>query len=123
MAPRPSAARSSLAAVRTILLEGPRGLRLRTAVPETRRERMTGLLGRHGIRPGEALLLQRTRSVHTFGMRFAIAVALLDRDLVVRAVGRMPARRLLLPRLGVRHVLELAQDADVRPGDRLVGSG
>jgi len=80
-------------------------------------------VGRDGLDPDEALLLERTRSVHTFGMRFAIDVALLDRDLVVRAIVRMPAGRMLLPRLGVRHVLELAQEADVRTGDRLVASG
>ena len=109
--------------MRTIVLEGPRGLRLRTHVPQTPPERIRGLVGRDGLDPDEALLLERTRSVHTFGMRFAIDVALLDRDLVVRAIVRMPAGRMLLPRLGVRHVLELAQEADVRTGDRLVASG
>jgi uncharacterized membrane protein (UPF0127 family) len=97
---------------------GPRGLRLRTAVPETRRERMRGVFDRLNLAPDEALLLERTRSVHTFGVRFAIAVALLDRHGVVRAVVRMPPRRVLLPRRRVRHVLELADRTDVRPGDR-----
>jgi uncharacterized protein len=114
-----SAAESSLAAVRTIILVGPRGLRLRTAVPETRRGRMRGLIDRVRLGPDEALLLERTRSVHTFGMRFPITAALLDRDGVVRGVVRMTPRRLLLPRPGLRHVLELAEDADVRLGDRL----
>ena len=104
--------------MRTIVLHGPRGLRLRTSVPETRRERLRGLLGRDGLEPDEALLLERTRSVHSFGMRFAILAALLDREGVVRAVVPMPPRRVLLPRPGVRHVLELADRADVRPGDR-----
>ena len=80
---------------------------------------MRGLLGRNKLGPDEALLLERTRSVHTFGMRFEIDAALLDRDFVVRAVVRMPPRRVLLPRRGVRHVLELVGGADVRPGDRL----
>ena len=79
---------------------------------------MRGLLGRSELAPDEALLLERTRSVHTFGMRFEIAAALLDRDFVVRAAVRMPPRRVLLPRRDVRHVLELAGDAEVRPGDR-----
>lgn len=101
------------------MLEGPRGLRLRAMVPEGRRERMRGLIGRRSLAPHEALLLERTRSVHTFGMRFPIAAALLDGRHVVRAVLRMPPRRLLLPRPGVRHVLELPVDRDVRPDDRL----
>lgn len=105
--------------MRTIVLFGPRGLWLRTSVPETRRERMRGLLDRSSLDPDEALLLERTRSVHTFGMGFAIAAALLDRDCVVRAVVRMPPRRVLLPRRGIRHVLELGPEADVRPGDLL----
>jgi uncharacterized protein len=109
--------------VRTIVLLGPRGLRLRTDVPETRRERMRGLLDRTTLHRGEALLLERTRSVHTFGMRSPIAVALLDRDAVVRAVVRMPPSRVLLPRRSVRHVLELAEGADVRAGDRFEPCG
>ena len=118
----PSAARPSLAAMRTITLRGPRGLRLRTAVPRTHPERMRGLLGRASLGPDEALLLERTRSVHTFGMRFPIAAALLDRDRVVRAVIRMPPRRLLLPRRGVRHVLEVDPNCGLRQGDRLTAS-
>lgn len=75
------------------------------------------------LEPDEALLLVRTRSVHTFGMRFAIVAVLLDRDWVVRAVVRMPPRRVLLPRRRVRHVLEVGANADLRQGDRLTTSG
>ena len=88
-------------------------------VPRTRAERSRGLLGRAGIDGDEALLLERTRSIHTFGMRFPIAVALLDRELVVHSVRPVRPGRLLLPRLGTRHVLECATDVDLRPGDRL----
>jgi uncharacterized protein len=84
---------------------------------------MRGLLDRVSLDRDEALLLERTRSVHTFGMRFAIVVALLDRDWVVRAVVRMRPRRMLLPRPRVRHVLEVGPDADLRQGDRLTTSG
>lgn len=117
-----SAAGLSLAAVRTITLEGPRDLQLGALVPETRRERMRGLIGRDGLHPDEALLLERTRSVHTFGMRFPISAALLDRDGVIRAIVNMVPRRLLLPRPGVRDVLEASPGADLRSGDRLVAS-
>jgi uncharacterized membrane protein (UPF0127 family) len=108
--------------VRTVTLLGPRGLRLRAMVPEGPRERMRGLIGRAGFGHSEALLLEHTRSVHTFGMGFPISAALLDAGHVVRAVHRMPPGRLLLPRRGVRHVLELGLDADVRPGDRITRS-
>ena len=88
-------------------------------VPRTRAERARGLLGRAGIDADEALLLERTRSIHTFGMSFPIAVALLDRELVVRSVRPVRPGRLLLPRLGTHHVLECATDVDLRTGDRL----
>jgi uncharacterized membrane protein (UPF0127 family) len=80
---------------------------------------MRGLLGRSSLDPDEGMLLERTRAIHTFGMRFTIAAALLDRDWVVRAVIRMPPGQVLLPRPRVRHVLELPVAVDVRPGDRL----
>jgi uncharacterized membrane protein (UPF0127 family) len=106
--------------MRALRLVGPRGLLLSTFVPTTRRERLTGLIGRRCLAPGEALLLERTRSIHTFGMRFSILAALLDDDLAVLDVRRMPPNRLLLPRRRVRHVLECSEQAEVLPGDRLV---
>jgi uncharacterized membrane protein (UPF0127 family) len=105
--------------VRILTLEGPRGFRFRTLVPDGRRERMRGLIGRSSLGLHEALLLERTRSVHTFGMLFPIKVALLDHDHVVRYVRRLPPSRFLLPRPGIRHVLELHEAVDARPGDRL----
>jgi len=81
---------------------------------------MHGLLGRRSLQPDEALLLERTRSVHTFGMRFPILVALLDRDGVIRTIVSMVPRRVLLPRPGVRYVLEANPGADLRSRDRLV---
>jgi hypothetical protein len=80
---------------------------------------MRGWRGRWVVGPDDVLLLDRARSIHTFGMRFPIAVALLDRELVVRSVRRVRPGRLLLPRLGSRHVLECAGGVDLRPGDRL----
>ncbi|MGE5227067.1 MAG: DUF192 domain-containing protein [Planctomycetaceae bacterium] len=91
-------------------------------VPETRRERARGLLGRSGLAEGRGLLLERCRSVHTFGMGFPIDVVLLDRRWRVVRVVPMRPRRLLLPRLGVRHVLEVAEGAAPRPGLRLTSS-
>ena len=111
--------------MRELRLFGPRGQMFRTDLPETWRERMRGLLGRPCLAPDRALLLERTRSIHTFGMRFPIAVVLLDQDLEVRAVRHLRPGRLLLPRWRVRHVLECAEGTEVRAGDRLriVGAG
>ncbi len=109
--------------MRTVWIVGPRGLRLTALVPTTHRERARGLLGRADLGADEALLLDHARSIHTFGMRFTISVVLLDTRYVVRAVRRIPPNRVLLPRLGVRHLLECAEGADVRAGDRLAVTG
>jgi uncharacterized membrane protein (UPF0127 family) len=88
-------------------------------VPVTRRERMRGLKGRTSLSPTEGLLLERCRSVHTFGMRFPIDAVMLDRDLRVVTVRRMRPRRILLPRRRVAHVLECPVDAPLERGDVL----
>jgi uncharacterized membrane protein (UPF0127 family) len=82
--------------------------RWRVDVPQTWRERSRGLLGRTAIGPDQAMLLERCRSVHTVGMRFAIDAVLLDHGYRVLAVVHLPPGRILLPRPGVRHVLEVA---------------
>src|SRR5947208_5664210 len=66
-------------------------------VPSGKRERMLGLRGRDGLAPHHAVLL-RTRSVHTFGMRFPILAVLLDTRGVVLEVKPMAPGRVLLPR-------------------------
>ncbi|MFG2749419.1 DUF192 domain-containing protein [Streptomyces xanthophaeus] len=78
------------------------------------RARTRGLLGRDGI--AGALLLTPAGSVHTFGMRFAIDVAYLDRRLRVIAVTTMAPGRLGLPRPRSRHVLEAEAGAMARWG-------
>ena len=105
--------------VREIVLRDPRGGLWHVQVPTNRRERMRGLIGRDGLEPHHALLLLRTRSIHTFGMRFAVLVVLLDERLRVAGIKMLSPGRLLLPRAGVRHVLECAGDADLHVGDRL----
>ena len=80
---------------------------------------MRGWRGRSAVGPDDVLLLDRTRSIHTFGMRLPISVVLLDRELVVRSVRPVRPRRLLLPRPRIRHILECAEGVDLRPGDRL----
>ncbi|GAA3195462.1 MULTISPECIES: DUF192 domain-containing protein [Streptomyces] len=73
------------------------------------RARRRGLLGRDGV--AGALLLTPASGVHTFGMRFAIDVAYLDRTLRVLAVRTMPPGRLGMPRPRARHVLEASAGA------------
>src|SRR2546423_1695122 len=106
--------------LRSRILVDPRGGRWRVEVRATRRERVRGLRGRASLHPRHALLLERANSIHTFGLRFAITVVLLDRDLHVVAVKHTPPRRVLLPRIGVRHVLECPDDCDLVPGDVLL---
>ena len=67
-------------------------------------ERTRGLLGRDGIDSG--LILRPASSVHTLGMRFAIDVAYVAKSGKVLAVTTMPPRRMGLPRLGCKWILE-----------------
>ncbi len=61
----------------------------------THRERTRGLIGRPGMEAGEALVIPRCRHVHTFGMSFAIDVALLERSgEVVKVSSGLRPRRL-----------------------------
>ncbi len=109
----------SVSAVRVEILHTDRGVRLLTRVPETRRERARGLIGARALAPGTAMLFERSRSVHTIGMRFEIAVAFLDADLRVVSVVPLPPGRVLLPRRRSRHVLEMPTDTALTPGDVL----
>jgi uncharacterized membrane protein (UPF0127 family) len=103
--------------VRAETLVGDRGTRVLVRVAETRRERARGLIGSTPLRDGTGLLLERTRSVHTVGMRRTLTVGLLDRELRVLAVLRVPPNRLVLPRRGVRHVLELERETTLLVGE------
>ena len=91
----------------------------------TRRERARGLTGRPFMEQGEALVIPRCRHVHTFGMRFAIDVAFLDRSgEVVKTCRDLRPRRVspLAPR--ARLVIEFpAGTLDLTgttPGDTLL---
>jgi hypothetical protein len=107
--------------MRRVVLHDPRGGHLNVEVAISRRERTRGLLGRTAVEPGTALLLPDARSVHTFGMRFDIRIALLDKSYRIVDVRDMPPRRIIFPRRGVRHVLECAPGVDLRKGDVLSG--
>ncbi|MFK3733393.1 DUF192 domain-containing protein [Streptomyces sp. NPDC088090] len=86
------------------VLAVPAGAVVPVEVAASYRARRRGLLGRDGI--AGAMLLTPANSVHTFGMRFPIDVAYLDRRLRVLAVVTMGPGRLGLPRPRARHVLE-----------------
>jgi uncharacterized membrane protein (UPF0127 family) len=53
-----------------------------------------------------ALVLERARAVHTFGMRFPVDVAFCDQNLVVVRVARMQPWRVGLPCPRARLVIE-----------------
>ncbi len=55
------------------------------------RSRTKGLLGRDEI--NGALLLHKTKSVHTIGMKFPIDVAFCDEDMMVLRIVTMPKHR------------------------------
>jgi uncharacterized membrane protein (UPF0127 family) len=78
------------------------------------RQRTRGLLGRDGI--DGALLLEPARSVHTFGMRFAIDVAFVDRDYRVIRVLTMRSNRLSRIVWRARAVIEAEAGALARWG-------
>ena len=105
--------------MRQTTLVGPDGVAWTVDVPESWRERTRGLIGARLLGPHHAMLLERCRWVHTFGMRFPIDVVFLDRDLQVVDVRRVDPGRLTQPRLRARHVLECPADSGLRQGDRL----
>ncbi len=90
-------------------------------VASDRRARAKGLLGRTGYEG--AMVLPRTRSVHTFGMRFAIDVAFCDQEMVVVGLARLRPWRMSIPRRGGRSVVEAEAGAferwGLKVGDRL----
>jgi hypothetical protein len=70
------------------------------------RERLIGLAFRRQP-PADGLLLPGTRSVHTFGMRFALDLHWLDGDGAVVRVDRAVPPRRVRTCLRARSVLEL----------------
>jgi uncharacterized membrane protein (UPF0127 family) len=83
-------------------------------VASTARRRARGLLRRDGIEG--ALLLERTRAVHTIGMRFAIDVAYCDADLVVLRAVTVHPNRMPRPVLRARAVIEAEAGSFARWG-------
>ncbi|CAD6557682.1 hypothetical protein LMG28727_06415 [Paraburkholderia kirstenboschensis] len=89
---------------------------IHVSITQTMCERMRGLLGRDSLPPGEAILLRRCGSVHTFGMRFDIDVLFLDRHERVVAIHHGVRKRRLLLNLRAAHTLEMPAGAAGKHG-------
>ena len=74
--------------MKAVDLTSGKELALNLAVADSFFARLKGLLGKHELPPGEGLWIKPCGSVHTFGMRFPIDVAFLDRDMHVVAVAK-----------------------------------
>ena len=89
-------------------------------VATTRAGRRRGLLGRDGV---DGVLVIRTRSVHTFGMRFAIDVAFCGEDGTVRRTVTLRPNRVTLPVRGAVTAIEAPAGSfaswGLAPGDVL----
>ena len=85
--------------------------------------RNAGLLGRHSLDPGTAMIIAPTNAVHTFFMRFPIDIAFVRKDGCVLKIRRgLPAWRLAAA-WGAYAVVEMAAGsfdlAATATGDRL----
>lgn len=102
------------------LLSGPNVL-ASAEVAENLADRTRGLIGRRDF--DGAMVLLRTRSVHSFGVPYALDVAFLDPDLNVVATVRLRRWSITRPRKGCCHVLEARSGAferwGLRPGDKV----
>jgi hypothetical protein len=86
-------------------------------VAETFSQRTRGLVGKSSYEG--AMVLPRTRAVHTFGMRMAVDVAVCDKDLTVLGVTTLRPYRMTLPRRGGRSIIEAQAGAFERWGLRV----
>lgn len=105
----------------------------RTLIPEcfiaeSYMSRFLGLMGRKTIPQNEAICFPRCNSIHTFFMRFPIDVILVGEDgKIVSVVQAMKPWRLLLPRKGVKHIIELqanrVESLELQTGAKLICDG
>ena len=106
---------------RLILADTGRVVAEKLEVADDAWSRMKGLQLRRSLTPGAGLLLVPCASVHTFFMRFAIDVVLLNRRGYVLAIDRaVKPWRFVLPVPGAYATLELpAGSAEFQVGDVL----
>lgn len=70
--------------------------------------RVKGLLGRRSLSAEQALWFKSCRCIHTFGMKFELAVHFIDKDhKIIRSCPRVAAGRILIC-LGASSVVEMA---------------
>ena len=91
---------------------------------DTSMTRLFGLLGKNGLEAGAGILIRPSSGVHTMGMKFAIDVIALDRNLrVVKVWPRLRPWRVTSVSLKTHSVLELApgqiEQCGIEPGDQL----
>lgn len=80
-------------------------------------QRLRGLLGRPALEAGEGLLIDPCPAVHTYGMRYAIDVAVLDEEgRVLAAYPALPPGRRTPWRSAARYALEVPEGTLVRTG-------
>src|ERR1039457_5780668 len=80
-------------------------------------DRTRGLLGKKTY--DAAMILPRTRSIHSFGVRFPVDVAFLDKEMTVVAMVRLSRWRISMPRLRANQALEAKAGSFDRWGLRL----
>jgi len=96
---------SESARTRRLGVRGVAGLQARVAT--SRRARLLGLAGIEREAAPPALLIPGCRSIHTFGMRFALDIVFFDGEMhVVSRRWRLAPRRLAFEN-GARSVLEI----------------
>ena len=87
----------------------------RVRVARTFTQRLRGLLGTRALESEEGLMLSPGGSVHTFGMRYRIDVAFLDRQLkILRLTSQLCPWRICRAPARTRHVLELPAGTALR---------
>ncbi len=96
----------------------------RVEIADTRRARRRGLLGRTGLAPFAALVIEPCFAIHTAFMRFAIDAIFMGRDgRVLRVVRGLPPWRVAVAP-GAHAVIELAagalREGTVAVGDRVM---
>lgn len=87
-------------------------------------KRLIGLMGRSTIPDEQGLYFPGCKSIHTFGMKFAIDVLFLDKEMkITKIVSRLNPNRLAFAPFATRATLELAGGAlkkhDLKVGDEI----
>jgi len=91
-------------------------------IAESLRARLTGLLGRSALEPGQGMLIRRCRTIHTLGMRFDLDLIFFDAQgrVIATRKGVPPGRICFGPRRATE-VLELPA-GQLKQGGFLRGS-